>query len=172
MATTRYYDDPDIGPAPETSHPRFVELAGDDGSYFDCTEHYSPFGNDDGADMLSMLEEWYQDGGKDADIMEFVEETLDDWDFGLPDDIIRADHATVDAWLKLGDLHANYLASVCRGLVAAAFGQVKITGKLRPALRDEAQAAVARMEWLGAREQQIGEETAYLKKLKTALAQL
>jgi len=31
--------------------------------YYDCTDEFSPFGNDDGADTLSSLEEWYQENG-------------------------------------------------------------------------------------------------------------
>jgi uncharacterized protein YfeS len=174
-----YFDDPDEGPAPDTSHPRYVALAGDDEVYYDCCDDFSPFGNDDGADVLAMLEEWYQDGGKDAEIMDFVDQTLDDWDFGLPEGIVGADQATVDRWLDEEDMHANYLASTCRALLAAALGQLKISGKINPELHQQAQTAIDSMLSLNQRAraenpawEHADAEVAYLNKMKAALAQL
>ena len=50
-----YMDDPELGPHPLTSHPKF-RANFTDGFYYDCTEEDAPFGSDEGADTLSILE--------------------------------------------------------------------------------------------------------------------
>ncbi len=142
MQTDHYFDDPDEGLARETSHPRFRALAQDD-FYYDCTDEFSPFGNDDGADTLSFLEEHYQEGGTSDQVPEFIADLIEGWDFGLPPDIIAADEARTAAWLALNHMHESYLQSVCDAHVATAFGQLKITGKINPAIRAGGLAALS-----------------------------
>ncbi|QOF81123.1 MolR family transcriptional regulator [Variovorax sp. 38R] len=137
-----HFDDPEEGLARETSHPRFVALATDD-FYYDLADDFSPFGSDDGSDTLSLLEDWYRDGGKNGKVASFLKEMLADWDFGVPKSMHRVDADVREKWLAKEDMHETYLQSECRARVATAFGQLKITGEVDPAMRDEALAAIA-----------------------------
>lgn len=137
-----HFDDPEEGLARETSHPRFVTLAADD-FYYDQADDFSPFGSDDGNDTLSSLEDWYRDGGKNGKVAGFLKAMLADWDFGVPESMHRADADVRETWLAEEDMHETFLQSECRARVATAFGQLKITGEVDPAMRDEALAAIA-----------------------------
>ena len=137
-----HFDDPEEGLARETSHPRFVQLAGED-FYYDQADDFSPFGNDDGSDTLAALEDWYRDEGGNGKVAGFLQEMLADWDFGVPASMHRADADVREKWLAEDDMHETYLQSECRARVATAFGQLKITGEVDPAMRDEALAAIA-----------------------------
>lgn len=137
-----HFDDPEEGLARETSHPRFVTLAADD-FYYDQADDFSPFGSDDGNDTLSLLEDWYRDGGKNGKVAGFLKAMLADWDFGVPESMHRADADVRETWLAEEDMHETFLQSECRARVATAFGQLKITGEVDPAMRDEALAAIA-----------------------------
>ena len=141
MSDTRYFDDPDEGLSRDTSHPRFVALAADD-FYYDEAYDFSPFGSDDGNDVLRDLESWYQEESGAGSVSDFVADVLQDWNFGVPVDMLRADATTRNAWLRQGEMHEPYLAAECRAWVAAAFGQLKITGQIDPPLHAQALAAI------------------------------
>lgn len=51
-----YFDVPDQGMSPLTSHPVFRRYCTAD-FYYDCGDDYAPFGNDTGFDILCMVEE-------------------------------------------------------------------------------------------------------------------
>jgi uncharacterized protein YfeS/predicted DNA-binding WGR domain protein len=149
-ATTRYFDDEEEGLARATSHPNFVAVAAEN-FYYDCADDFSPFGSDDGSDTLSSLQEWYQNGGKDAKVMSFLKELLADWNFGLPKNVIRAEPAGIEKWLSKDDMNETFFLSECRARVATAFGQLKIAGVIIPALHDEAVAALRCLLWMNER---------------------
>ncbi|MFZ6643130.1 MolR family transcriptional regulator [Undibacterium sp. TC4M20W] len=179
MKTIYYFDDEEEGPARETSHPRFVELAPED-FYYDCTDDFSPFGSDDGYDTLAGLEEWYRDHGKKKPVVSaFLEELLDDWDFGLPDKLIRADAQVITEWLDEDKMHETYLHSECRARVATAFGQLKIAGQVDADILDEALAALRCQLWLNQRArihypqwQYADQELSRLTQMQSVLKQL
>lgn len=141
MSTDHYFDDPDEGPARETSHPRFRDIAAE-AFYYDCTDDFSPFGNDDGADTLAFLEDWYREGGRDDEVAEFLDNLLENWDLGVPPEMLQADSEAIEAWGVEGDMHENFLQSVCNAWVATAFGQLKISGKVDPDMRSGALSAI------------------------------
>lgn len=141
MSTDNYFDDPEEGLARQTSHPRFRALAQDD-FYYDCGDDFSPFGNDDGADILSYLEELYQDGGTSDQVPVFIADLIEGWDFGVPPGLIEADEAALTAWLAQEHMHERYLQAVCNAHVATAFGQLKISGKILPEIRTGALASL------------------------------
>lgn len=142
MPPLHYFDDPETGPARATCHPRFLELARDD-FYYDCTDDFSPFGNDDGADTLYNLEDHYREGGTSDDVPGFIADLIDGWDFGVPPDMIQSDEAAIAGWLAQNEMHQHFLQSVCNAYVATAFGQLKITGKINPEICADALAALA-----------------------------
>src|SRR4051812_937218 len=131
MPANYYFDDPEEGLARETSHPHFLALAEED-FYYDCSDDFSPFGNDDGSDTLASLEEMYQDGGTNDDGPGFVADLIAGWDFGVPENLMEADGAVTAAWVAQNHMNAHYLDAICNAHIATAFGQLKITGKINP----------------------------------------
>jgi len=150
MDSLHYFDDPEEGLSRATTHPRFVELARED-FYYDCADDFSPFGSDDGNDTLASLEDWYREGGQDHQISDFLSELVNDWDFGLPAGLIRADSETIETWLGEDKMHETYLVSECRARVAVAFGQLKITGHVESEIVDEGLAAIRCQLWFNGR---------------------
>ena len=143
-----YYDDEDEGPTPETSHPRFRELANED-FFYDSSDDFSPFGNDDGADTLSALEDWLREGGDD--LRRFVAELDDSWDLPRPKNLERASNEALSAWLGRDTMNDRYLASHANVRVAVAFGQLKITGAIDPQVADTGLRALGWKRLLNAR---------------------
>ena len=141
MSANHYFDDPDEGISRETSHPRFRELAADD-FFYDCTDDFSPFGNDDGADTLYNLEDWYREGGRDAKVASFLKNLIKEWDFGVPPKMLHADQAALEKWLAKEHMHEAYLQSICNAYIATAFGQLKVAGQVNAGMRADALAAI------------------------------
>lgn len=137
-----HFDDPDVGPARETSHPEFVRACEDE-LFYDCTDDFGPFGNDDGADALSSLEDWYREGAKGT-LRSFIDRMLEEWDMTIPD-LATTDRDTVAKWLADEEL-AMALQAADNLVVAVAFGAAKITGKLDDAVAALARAALDREE--------------------------
>ncbi|ARU06725.1 MolR family transcriptional regulator [Comamonas serinivorans] len=147
-----YFDDPDEGLAPATSHPAFVQFARE-AFWWDGADDFSPFGSDDGHDTLSSLVDWYREGGHGASapVMPFLQQLLADWDFPVPADLLDRDDAAKAAWLQQDAMNDSYLASVCRARVATAFGQIKVSGRLDPEVREQALSALHTLLWLNER---------------------
>jgi uncharacterized protein YfeS len=139
-APIRYFDDDSYGPSPTTSHPRFVEIC-KDRFFYDGTDEFAPFGSDAGADTLDSLQQWYRDPGP-RKVGAFVEEMLTGWGMTLPD-LRETDEAVVFRWLADDEL-AIVLPEVNQLLIAAAFGQYKITGAVDADVRELAVAAATR----------------------------
>jgi uncharacterized protein YfeS len=150
MTLSRYFDDPDVGLSRETSHPRFVELAPED-FYYDCCDDFSPFGNDDGADVLSDLQDWYRASPKNTKTKRFLKKLLTGWGLNAPENIIREDNPTVERWLSQANVHERYLHAECQARVATAFGQLKIVGQVDKDILEEGLTAIRRQLWLNER---------------------
>jgi uncharacterized protein YfeS len=171
MKPTYYFDDPEEGLSRETSHPQFLELATDD-FYYDCCDDFSPFGNDDGADTLYCLQDWYQDGGQNSEGMQFLTDLLGNWDLGVPDHLIPSDPVAVESWLSEEKMHETYLLSECRARVATAFGQLKITGNIDPQILNEGLSAISFQLWLNERAQKIHPDWKYADENQSKLMKL
>lgn len=140
MRESLYIDDPELGLSPDTSHPTFVTLA--PASFYEEGEEFTPFGNDDGNDTLRGLEDWYSANGGDADVAAFLTELLAEWDLGVPRGIADAPDAELIAWLGEDDMYEVYVTSEAKARVAAALGELKVTGKISPAVATEGRRGV------------------------------
>ncbi|MBA3461480.1 MAG: hypothetical protein H0T46_16080 [Deltaproteobacteria bacterium] len=140
MTARLYFDDPDVGPARETSHPDFVRAC-EDRLFYDCTDDFGPFGNDDGADALSRLEDWYREGAKGT-LRSFIDGMLQEWGMTIPD-LATTDRETVNEWLADEELETA-LRAADNLVIAVAFGEAKITGKLDNGVAMLARAALDR----------------------------
>ena len=136
-----YLDDEEKGLSPDTSHPRFVAVTEED-FWYDCTDDFSPFGNDAGSDTLSSLEEWLTEHGAEANVADFVREMLSEqWDM---DEnyltIVNAD----DIRQLYGSQHQNFNDSQDQAVIAAALGQFKTAGETGVEIREMAMQAFQR----------------------------
>ncbi|MFC3851022.1 hypothetical protein ACFORJ_12725 [Corynebacterium hansenii] len=118
--------DPDEGLSPRTSHPRFVEFAPE--RFYSEVDEFAPFGNDSGADVLDVLEELAESDGDGVDALDALREILSDWDFGIDPELFGAGDDEVRAWVAENPGEVNALAAEAQARIAAAIGQVKITG--------------------------------------------
>ena len=138
-----YFDSPDGGVlARETSHPHFTTNM-TAAFYYDCTNDFSPFGNDDGADLLAKLEEFYQETkGKDS-ITKWLFDTIDG--FGFKYASVGCSTIMDEPTLQhLQEEDPLYLECMNNAIIAAAFGQIKITGQVDNALKELAAMAIKR----------------------------
>lgn len=138
-----YFDDPEgAGPARETSHPAFVKIIKED-FYYDCTDEFSPFGNDDGADTLFCLQDWYEEHGHFEEPVAFLKELIEvAW--GLD-----AQHLRLTDKQQILKIHGNEVFlfnTIDNAIVATAFGQYKIEGKMDATLRELAGIALERQK--------------------------
>jgi uncharacterized protein YfeS len=162
---TFYFDDPEEGLARETSHPFFLEHAKAD-FYYDCTDDFSPFGNDSGADTLANLEEWYRERRGRYTAVAFVRQQIEDWGLNL-----KYLDITEPAQFHAIDLHEQYLAgSIDQAVIATAFGQYKIAGKGDKTMSKMATEAFQRQRYLTEKAQVTQESpwdlaTEYLERL-------
>jgi uncharacterized protein YfeS len=137
-----YYDDSEIGPAKKTSHPNFVKNLPDE-FYYDCTEEFSPFGNDDGADLLYNLEDWYRETkGKDL-ITNWLFENIDEGGFKYSSKNCSElnDAKEIE---KIHNEDQHFFSFMDNSIIAAAFGQYKITGSIDSELKKCALQAIER----------------------------
>jgi uncharacterized protein YfeS len=135
-----YFDDPEQGLAAETSHPAFVKTCVGE-FFFDQGDEFAPFGGDGGNDTLRSLEDWLR-GKKPGKVRAFVDYLLEDWGFTLPD-LLETRASVVHEWLADPELMI-YVPEIDQLLIAAAFGQLKIAGRVEPAVLELALAATAR----------------------------
>ncbi|WP_153505485.1 hypothetical protein [Cumulibacter manganitolerans] len=105
----------------EEFHPRARELL-DDPFFWDPADDVAPHGNDTGADLLEEMKERLGD----SDAGSFTETTLRGW--GLPAEALDDDLVGLS-----GD----------EACIAAAFGEIKLRGRLSRRLAAEALASVA-----------------------------
>ena len=138
-----YFDDPE-GDAldPKTSHPNFVKNMTEE-FYYDCTDDFSPFGNDDGSDLLYSLEEWYQEGKGKGNILKWLFQTIDG--YGCKYASEGCSQILDEAQLQQVKEEDPYLFEMMdRSIIAAAFGQYKITGQIAKQLKELALIALKR----------------------------
>ncbi len=161
-----YFDDPEIGPAPETSHPDFSARLKSD-MYYDCVDDFSPFGNDDGADALLDLEDWYRNTSGKKDIIKWLFGYIDEMGFEYASedahklivDDKAADQMGGDDWL--------FFRTIDNVVISVAFGQYKISGQIDARLKDAALLSIKRMKTITTKD-----HTPYLDEFRAAYDQM
>ncbi len=146
----QYFFDYEEGMNRDNCHPRFAKLAPEDFYYDDCDD-FTPFGSDTGHDTLTALQDWYQHGGRDREIGAFVLGLFEEWDCPVPKDIWRAQADVIEAWLALEPVNECFLIDEWRVRVAAAFGQLRISGDIEPRMLDDALLAMRFQFWYNER---------------------
>lgn len=162
-----YFDSEDEGPARETSHPAFVQAMTAD-FYYDCTDDFSPFGNDEGADLLYQLEDWYRSKKLSRNIEKWMYQHIDDMGFTYQSKGC-APILDLDTLKTIQEEDDYMLLSMDQCIIATGFGQLKITGILEPRLKELSLTALKRQMLLDADD---GEDTEYQERLQTMINDL
>lgn len=143
-----YFDTDEYGPHPLTSHPVFRAYFLDD-IYYDCMDEEAPFGSDEGSDTLHELFETFQKR-PNMDFADFPRRIIEDsWALTyFPPDPAQTDETLLaQAAEKFNGLPGEQeILQSDQIILATAFGQIKITGKLHPALQELAFQSLNRME--------------------------
>jgi uncharacterized protein YfeS len=93
--------------------------------YYDLGDEFCPFGNDAGADMLLHLQDWFNESSQEEDVTSFLLEFLE------------SNHPGNIEYINLRELHQLkevdtakqvYYDDIDQFIIAAAFGQCKISG--------------------------------------------
>lgn len=125
-----YVDDPEVGISPLTAHPRFNAHFQDD-FYLDCTDEFGPFGSDEGADVLVLLEDLIRKE-RDIDFLVAAYDIISSW--------MERDVSSPDDWATY-----EYGFDCDVAVMASAFASIKLTGHLDAALQEEGVGALARL---------------------------
>ncbi len=139
----KYFDIEPFGLSNSTSHPNFNEYFKSD-FYYDCGSEGAPFGNDNGNDVLKIIEEQYLNGKVDIDAIprKIVEEI---WGmiYVEPKDVSLED---IKKLIELKD--EDNILTTDQVIIAAAFGQIKITGYISECLKKNVLLSLKRIKLL------------------------
>ncbi len=147
----KLYFNEDEGPSRETSHPTFVKTLTAE-FYYDCTDEFSPFGNDDGSDQLYNLEGWYRDNKGESNIVKWLHKTINQFGFKITSE---AGSQIVDEIIleQFQDVDPDFLNCMDNTIIATAFGQFKISGTLDKEMKELALTALKRQKIMNAMEE-------------------
>jgi uncharacterized protein YfeS len=150
--------------SPENAHPKArAALAYE--YLWDCTDENSPFGNDTGADTLAFFREWRRDHPRGNPLL-FLSRLLRDWE------------ATDDHWEATDPAEVGRLAEDDRfsfdarddSVIALAFGQIVLEGRVDPEVKRRALVALTRQSLPAALEGWPGEYHAERQSRLAAMA--
>ena len=130
-----YITDEETGLSPETSHPNFKKIAED--FFYSCTDEFSPFGNDSGNDVLSMLEEYFTEGNW-FPIKYFFDGVVQSWGLPVPKDMKDLTKRKLNNWLAKDEYHETYLFADLQMRIAMAFAELKICGRIDYFIKQQA----------------------------------
>lgn len=148
MLTQKLYftDKDDDGSILENYHPNFVKSLTAP-FYYDFTDEFSPFGNDEGSDQLHNLEDWYRDHHGESNVLRWLHKTINAFGFKI---MSEAGSKIVDAEIldQFQDVDPDFLNCMDNTIIATAFGQYKISGLLDGELKELALIALERQQIL------------------------
>ena len=137
-----YLDDEETGLSRETSHPNFVEHFTEE-FYYDCADDEAPFGNDNGADTLYELEDLFKSGDYKGKVLSLPKKIVSDiWDFHY----LKPDNFSKKKIAELIEKDEYSLIATDQVIIAVALGEIKITGKIEPELKELALNAMKRQK--------------------------
>ncbi len=140
--TKLYLDDEETGLSRETSHPNFTEHFSEE-FYYDCVDDESPFGNDNGADTLYELEDLFKSGEYEGKILGLPKKIVSVvWDFHYLEPV-NFSKKKIEELIEEDEFS---LIATDQVIIAVALGEIKITGKIEPKLKELALKAMKRQK--------------------------
>ena len=131
----------DYSPTFDKAHQNAKSLMTDE-FYFSPIDETSPFGNDDGADTYAGFNEWRQTN-KTGNPKEFLKEQLTRW--GYPTfDYNETNFEKLKPYLKQNEIGSRLLTGTDAAIIAIAFGQLYLEGKIDKDFKELAKTAIKR----------------------------
>ena len=131
----------DYTPEFENAHPN-AKLVMNEDFYFSPIDETGPFGSDDGADTYAGFKDW-RETHKTSNLIQFVSEHLDYWDYPKFD-IYETRLEKLNTYLTASEMHSRYMTGIDQAIVAIAFGQLYLEGKIDSELKDLAVISIKR----------------------------
>ena len=145
-----YFDDEEYGLNPLTSHPTFRKYFLDN-FYYDCGDEEAPFGSDEGNDTLYELQEAIQKKKK-IDFFDFPKVIIEKlWEMKYLSPNVEKTDEELEEQAKSefnGLLGEQIILQSDQVILAVAFGQAKITGKIDKKLLELALKSLNRIDRL------------------------
>lgn len=128
-------------PKKDKAHPAAQALMKDEW-LFSTTDDNAPFGSDDGADTYASFFVWRK-ANPNANTRDFLQQHLAGW--GYPSfDLSAKDYPALRSYLNENELSWRYLFGTDAAIIATAFGQLCLEGKLDKDLKEMALTAIER----------------------------
>jgi len=128
-------------PTIDKAHPNAKRLMNEE-FYWSSIEESAPFGNDDGADTYASFADWRRDH-KGGILTTFLEQQINYW--GYPEfDLKETNLEKLVPYLKESDMASRYMSGIDAAIVAIAFGQLYLEGKIDKGFNELAQIAIKR----------------------------
>lgn len=131
----------DYSPTFEKAHPIAKALLKED-FYFSPIDEAGPFGNDDGADTYAGFKDWRQTHTNENPKV-FLLEQIDYWGYPMFD-IYEIDIKKLIPYLKQSDLGSRYMSGIDAAIIAIAFGQLYLEGRVDKDFNELAKTAIKR----------------------------
>lgn len=123
------------------AHPNAQKLMPDD-FFYDVTDQLAPFGDDDSWETFMAFMEWLPNNSN-RNKLEFIQEQLSYWNYP-PFDLNTTDFNVINGYLQKSDLHSRFLYGTDEAIIATAFGQLYIEGRIDLNIRNLAITAIKR----------------------------
>jgi uncharacterized protein YfeS len=131
----------DSGITRTSAHPNAQALLKDD-FYWNPIEETGPFGNDDGADAFVGLREWRRENKSASPVMYFID-LLSGWGYA-PFNWGEMDIENIKTYMAANKLGLVMLVGHDNAIIAIAFGQFALEGKIDEDVRLMAKTAIKR----------------------------
>ncbi len=118
---------PDYSPTIDKAHPTAKRLM-NEAFYWSPIEATAPFGNDDGADTYAGFADWRQTH-KTENPKAFLTEQIDYWAYPTFD-LNETNFDKLKPYLKQNELGSRCMSGIDAAIVAIAFGQLYLEGKV------------------------------------------
>ena len=134
-----------------TSHPNFRKHFTDEQLYCNCGDEETPFGSDTGNDVLHIIEEKIRKN-KNFSFSDFPKYLIEkEWGIEYFEPVPIIDEKIFAEDLKIKDKGLSREAIINESdevIIATAFAQIKITGKISEDLKEKALLSLKRMEMI------------------------
>lgn len=113
-----------------------------DDFFYDVTDQIAPFGDDDSWETFMALQDWIPNH-TNRNKLEFLHSQLSYWGYP-PFDLSTTDIEVIKEYIQTGLLHDRYLYGTDEAIIATAFGQLYLEGRIDLNIRNLAVIAIKR----------------------------
>ncbi|GAA4319284.1 hypothetical protein [Flaviaesturariibacter amylovorans] len=139
------FEDDDIDEiALANAHPTAQKLMKDE-FFYSVVDDSAPFGNDDGWDVLYSLKEWLPDN-EGTSKKEFIDSKLSEWDYPAFN-YLTTDIEDAKAFVRSSEIGLRLLMGIDQAIIATAFGQLYLEGKIDEDLSAFAETVINRQSY-------------------------